>query len=27
MTSRDCRRRIGITVTVSGRLNLRLAKW
>ena len=27
MTSRDCRRRIGITVTVNGRLNLRLAKW
>ena len=27
MMSRDCRRRIGITVTVNGRLNLRLAKW
>jgi len=27
MTSRDCPWRIGITVTVSGRLNLSLAKW
>ena len=27
MTSRDCHQRIGITVTVTGRLNLRLAKW
>jgi len=27
MTSRDCRWRIGITVTASGRLNLYLAKW